>query len=288
MNQISFPAEYAPMAEFISARKDRGYTISFMTIMAAAYARTTRKFPALNYFAKGNRIYEHEDVAVSMMVLRDTGDGTLAEAAIKVHAKATDTIEDIARQFDEKVRTARKPDAKNGTVDFARTLLRVPFIPQLVVWLIKLIDHIGIMPKIINEISPFHCSLFITNMMSIGLPKIYHHLYNFGTCSVFLGVGMPERSVVSSGGKSVRKLALPLGFVTDERICGGAAYAQGMRCFMHYLQKPELLEMTPEEEDAFELEQKLVDIRRAEANATEAVAAEAKRVEENLAEAKEA
>lgn len=110
-------------------------------------------------------------------------------------------------------------------------------------------DRMGILPKSLNKISPFHCSLFITNMMSIGLPAIFHHLYNFGTCSIFLSVGRPERQTVTVGGQLARRLVLPMGIVTDERIGGGAEYAQGVHCFLQYLQHPEVLEMTPEEED---------------------------------------
>ncbi|MGI6239194.1 MAG: hypothetical protein ACOYI5_06160 [Christensenellales bacterium] len=250
MNTVMYPAEYEPMAAYIRSQKNSEHTISFLTIMAAAYVRTVRRYPVMSYFVMGKRIYRHKKLSLSLIVLRDTDDGSFKEAAVKVHCAPDDTIYDIARKFDEKVAEAKRPDAKNGTVDFAGKLLRVPILPSLVVLAARILDRIGLLPNFITEISPFHCSLFITNMMSIGLPAIHHHLYNFGTCSIFLSYGRPERQVVSVGGQSARKVVLPLGIVTDERICGGAEYALGVHTFLQYLQKPELLELSPEEEDA--------------------------------------
>lgn len=251
MNQVTYPAEYEPMANYIRSRKASGHTISFLTIMAAAYVRTVRKYPVMNYFVMGSRIYCHKDVSISLAILRDTEDGSFKEALVKVHCTPDDTLLDVARKFDEQVAIAKKPDeGNNGTADFAGKLLRVPILPWVVVQIAKLTDKLGIMPRKLVEISPFHCSFFITNMMSIGLPAIYHHLYNFGTCSIFLSFGRPERQTVLSGGQGVRKLVLPMGFNTDERICGGAEYAIAVHAFLNYLQHPELLELTPEEEEA--------------------------------------
>ena len=152
--------------------------------------------------------------------------------------------------MEREVALAKKATATNATANFAGTLLRIPLLPSVVVWLARLTDRLGIMPRFINKISPFHCSMFITNMMSIGLPSIYHHLYNFGTCSVFISVGKPERQTVTVGGNAARKLMLPMGIVTDERICGGAEYAIGAHTLLNYLKNPELLELTLEEEAA--------------------------------------
>jgi len=43
------------------------------------------------------------------------------------------------------------------------------------------LDKINLLPKSIIDLSPFHSSIFVTNVGSIGLDTIYHHIYNFGT-----------------------------------------------------------------------------------------------------------
>ena len=187
-NFVTFPVEYKPMADYIREHRDAEEPISFMTILIAAYVRATVKHPELNRFVVGKRLYAHKDISISYMVLRETSDGRLDEAAIKLHLEPTDTIFDVARKLNEQIRIARKPQNKNGTIAFARRFLKIPLIPWLLVSFIKLLDRFGFMPSKIIEVSPFHCSLFVTNMMSINLPSIYHHLYNFGTCSLFLSL----------------------------------------------------------------------------------------------------
>ena len=251
MNQLTYSAEYEPMAAYIRKCTKAGIgNISFMTILAAAYARTVYHNPSMNYFVMGTKIYEHKELTISLVVLKDTDDGSLQEALAKITLDPKDTIFQVAEKMEKEIALAKKATEKNATSNFAGTLLRIPVLPTLVVWLARLTDRLGILPKFINKISPFHCSLFITNMMSIGLPKIYHHLYNFGTCSVFISVGKPERQTVTVGGNAARRLMMPMGIVTDERVCGGAEYARGAHTLLSYLKNPELLELTVEEEAA--------------------------------------
>ena len=253
MNMLTYPAEYEPMAAYIRKCTKAGKSnISFMTILAAAFARTVYHHPSMNYFVMGNKIYEHNELTISLVVLKDTDDGSLQEALAKIMLDPKDTIFEVADKMDREISEAKKASAKNATANFAGTLLRIPVLPSLVVLLARIMDRLGILPKIIGRISPFHCSLFITNMMSIGLPAIYHHLYNFGTCSVFISVGKPERQTVTVGGNAARRLMMPMGIVTDERVCGGAEYAQGAHTLLTYLKNPELLELTVEEEAARE------------------------------------
>jgi len=88
--------------------------------------------------------------------------------------------------------------------------------------------------------------MFITNMASIGMHKVYHHLYNFGNTSLFISLGSPKRGYgVDAAGKVVRKCILPLGGTVDERVCGGAVYAQLFAVINKCLKDPSLLEQPP-------------------------------------------
>ena len=251
MVNITYPAEYEPMAEYIKKHRDSPHAISFVTIIAAAYARTVHYWPVMNQFISGRRIYRHNDISVCMTVLRDGGRETHDEDLAKVYLESTDTIFDTAKKMNNAIAKIRGENGgSGGAAGFAGKLLRMPLLPGVVMGLLRLMDKWGIVPKALREISPFHCSLYITNLMSIGLPHAHHHLYNFGTCSIFMSIGKPERQVTTTSGKVSRKPMLPLGFVTDERVCGGIDYAKGVHCFLNYLKHPELLELTVEEEKA--------------------------------------
>lgn len=250
MVNITYPAEYEPMAAYIRKRKDSGHSISFLSIIAAAYARAVHHHPALNCFIAGRRIYRHNDLSICMTILKDGGRETHDEDLAKVYLEPTDTIFQVTDKVNAEIDRIRSAKNEGGAADFAGKLLRLPVLPVIVMWLLRLVEHLGIVPASLRKISPFHCSLYITNLMSIGLPHAHHHLYNFGTCSIFMSMGKPERQVITSGGEVARRMMLPLGFVTDERVCGGIDYAKGVHCFLNYLKNPELLELSVEEEAA--------------------------------------
>ena len=68
--------------------------------------------------------------------------------------------------------------------------------------------------------------MFIANMASIGMPAVNHHIYNFGTTSLFLGSGAIQRGGTDGKGNPVRKRWLPIGVVADERVCEGSTTAK--------------------------------------------------------------
>ena len=250
MVNITYPAEYEPMAEYIKKHKGSPNAISFVTIIAAAYVRTVYHWPVMNRFIAGRRIYRHNDIAICMTVLKDGGVNTHDEDLLKIYADPEDTIFDVAEKLNAEITNIRESGTESGSQAFAGNLLRLPVLPDVVMWLLRRLEKWGMVPKALRKISPFHCSLYITNLMSIGLPHAHHHLYNFGTCSIFMSIGKPERQVITTSGEVSRKPMLPLGFVTDERVCGGIDYAKGVHCFLNYLKHPELLELTIEEEKA--------------------------------------
>ena len=64
------------------------------------------------------------------------------------------------------------------------------FMVKFLVWLIKVLDYLGVLPRAIKNVSPFHTTLFITDLGSLGIQSVYHHLYELGTTSIFLAFGM--------------------------------------------------------------------------------------------------
>ena len=86
----------------------------------------------------------------------------------------------------------------------------------------ELMDRCGLLPRKIIDLSPFHTSLFITNLASINTNSIFHHCYEFGTTGVFVSMGKPIANYMSG---EYNKKMIPLSVVMDERICTGHEYA---------------------------------------------------------------
>jgi pyruvate/2-oxoglutarate dehydrogenase complex dihydrolipoamide acyltransferase (E2) component len=103
------------------------------------------------------------------------------------------------------------------------------------------------MPKVINRISPFHTSVFVTDVGSLGIQPVYHHIYNFGTTSVFISFGKKQKAKhINENNEIVDKRYVDLKVVVDERIADGHYYASSFKLFKKLIQNPERLEVPPE------------------------------------------
>jgi len=247
MNMVTQYVDYDPLANYIKKRTLEGHKISFMALIIAAFVRTVAEYPDMNRFIMNKQVFARNVINISLTLLRNAEDkSNLDEATVKVEFQPDATLDEVNDQLSALVKEASKPEADNDTVDFAKKLIKHRLLVQAVVAFARFCDRYGILPKFIYDISPFHCSMFITNMASIGMPAIYHHLYNFGNTSVFIAMGKFERQPVYTKDGVNYKNVLPLGVVTDERTCGGAAYAQGFNYFKKLLSHPEMLEKRPE------------------------------------------
>ena len=218
---------FEDMTNYIREQRKAGHQITYMSIIIAAFVRTLCQFPDLNRFVMNKRIYARDHVCVSFVTLKKNPDDSLEEAVVKVDFQLSDTIYDVTRRLEAAIAQTRKPGEKNKTDKLVKFLLSLPLLPDVVVSLAKVLDRYGLLPSYIHQASPFHTSLFISNMASIGMNYIYHHIYNFGTTSIFLGMGKTEQKIhANSDGTCRSHRIMPIGAVIDERICSGAVFSR--------------------------------------------------------------
>ncbi len=244
MNMVTVDIPVAPIQGYINAKRKEGVRISHMAVLIAAYVRLLKEFPMLNYFIVNKRIYERKDFPVAMVVLKDmeSHEGTMS----KVNMEYDDTIFEVNDKMNAYVTENKKASTENNTDKMIKFLLSVPGLLSVGVGLFKFLDRHGLLPKFIIDLSPFHSGLTITNLASIRTNHIYHHIYEFGTTSVFIAMGKNREVAKKKNGEIVFEKCMPLGVVMDERICSGSYFAVAFRRFQHYLANPELLETKPE------------------------------------------
>ena len=244
---LNYRADYEKLARYIVAKGNEGYKFSFMEVIIAAYVRAVSEVPEVNRFVMNKRLYARTQLAVSFALLKDSSDpNAIEENTVKCLFDPRDTIYDVADRVNRFIEENRKEEADNSTMKLAKLLLN-PILANSIVFAARALDRYGVLPKYILNASPFHTSMFLTNMASIGMPSVNHHIYNFGTTSLFVSIGAVLRDTqVDSEGKVTRKRYLPLGVTADERVCAGAVYAKMLNHMMHYLNNPALLENPPE------------------------------------------
>ena len=89
--------------------------------------------------------------------------------------------------------------------------------------------------------------MIITDLGSLGIPPIYHHLYNFGNLPVFLAFGAKRMETgINHAGEVVHRKFIDYKIVCDERICDGSYYANAFKHLRYYLKNPDELTRPPE------------------------------------------
>ena len=231
-------------------RKQRvnGYKgIGMLHLLIAAYVRACAYLPGLNRFVVGNRVYAHNDIEIVMAVKRSLSiDAT--ETTIKVPFKPTDTIYDVYNKMNEAIDSVKSSDEENGTEEFANKFAALPrVIISFLIWLIRVADYLGLLPKKLLDVSPFHGSMIITDLGSLGIGPIYHHIYNFGTLPVFVSFGA-KRHVheLDRHGNVVERKYVDGKFVLDERTVDGHYYASAFKLITRFIADPSLLEVPPQ------------------------------------------
>jgi len=234
-----------PIEEYINQKAEQGVKISIMNIIFAAVVRLIAERPALNRFCINGRTYARHDISTSISIkknLTETGE----ETTVKVHFNGTENLFEVTNKIQEIIAENKKQEVENGTDKTADFIAKMPTgLVKFVVKRLKKMDKRGHLPKSIIEVSPFHTSAFITNVGSLGIDAIYHHIYNFGTTSLFFAMGKKKKSYVYEDDEIKEEKTITVAFVGDERICDGYYYASAFRQMQKYLKKPELLEENP-------------------------------------------
>lgn len=232
------------MDKYIKEQGEKGIKLGYMQIIIAAVVRLIALRPQLNRFCMNGKIYARPKIWVSFVVhptLKDESTGT----TIKLCFEGTENIFDVA----EKVNNAIEKETsirveENGTDRLMRFLMnRIPrpfikFVINTLLWM----DKHNLLPKAIINLSPFHTSLFITNLKSLGINHIYHHVYEFGTTGLFLAMGKEKTIPVMKGEEVIKEKHMGYGLVSDERFCDGLYFALSLRQLRKYIKNPKLLE----------------------------------------------
>ncbi len=237
------------LSSFITSHREDMPDLSVYHIFAAAVIRTLVQKPKLNRFVSGNRIYSRSYLRVSMTIKKSL-DERSEEALVMPEFEPYDTLKEIVEKFSKEVNDAKVQDDgdSNATEAVVKTINLLPvFVKKFVIWTLRKLDNMGKMPKALNKVSPFHSSLYITNVGSIGLNSVYHHLYEFGTTSIFLSLGKRETvREIQSDGSVKTKIMINVRLTLDERICDGYYFSRAFKLFKQLVKNPHLLLEKPD------------------------------------------
>ena len=243
-NSVTVDIDLDLMQDYIRKCRKKGINMSHMSIIIAGALRIASQNPFLNRFVMNRKIYARNHFCVSFVTLQP---GKTSDTVNKLYFNLDDDIFTVNQKVQEAIERTQQPTSQNALDKLMASLLRIPFLVGAAVGVLKFIDKYFTLPFSIINASPFHTSLFITNLASIRTNAIYHHLYEFGTTGIFISMGQPEKKVEKNGETVEETKIMPLGIVTDERIANGHYYGRCFRELNRYYRNPELLEIPPEQ-----------------------------------------
>ena len=249
-NFIEDHIEISEMERYIAEKRRAGMKhFGVLHVLLAAYIRGCARYPGLNRFIAGQKIFcRDREIEINMTIKKELSTDS-PDTVIKVTFDPGDTADIVYRRFDEKVQEVKDAPLNTGFDRLAGAFHLIPgLLLKFFVFLLQILDYFGLLPRFLTKLSPFHGSLYITSMASLGIPPIYHHLYDFGNVPVFCSFGKKRRVYETQrDGSVVRRKYIDCNFVTDERIVDGFYFASAMRYLHGLLDDPWQLDAPPEQ-----------------------------------------
>lgn len=248
LNYFQDSIEITEVEKFLRQKRDEGLKgIGFLHMFIAAYVRTVSQKPVLNRYICGQRQFAAKDIIV-VMTIKKTMSADAEDTTIKVKFDPRDTLTDVYNKMNDAIMKVKEGN-DTATDGLARLVIKLPrFILTSFVKFVMFLDYHNIMPRFIYDASPFHGSMIITDMGSLGIPPIYHHIYNFGTLPVFISFGIKRRAYeMNKNGEVEAKRYIDFNVVVDERTTDGYNYAQCLKMMRRYIMNPQSLDVPPEQ-----------------------------------------
>ena len=248
--RIDLTAINAYLARKNETETDFPYTMFHLIV--AALLKTITLRPKLNRFIVNSNFYQRNEISAAFVVKKQFSDKG-AEALAFLHSKEDFTVEDVHEYIRSQVQECRseKVDSSTENMDILNKLPR--WLGKTAVKFIMFLDKHGWVPKDMVATDPYYSSVVLSNLGSIKLKCGYHHLTNWGTCSLFCIIGEKKMSpFFDENGYVVMKETLDLGLTIDERLADGYYYSKSVRLLKYLLEHPEELEKPLKEEVRYE------------------------------------
>jgi len=197
------------------------------------------RHPELNRYIRGKRVYQRSDITIAFsMKVEKTVDSPMREVKLRFDSDMSfDKFVDYVKNSIDDARKGRELDADKKSEFFSK-------IPRLILMMaVKVVftlNFFGLLPNSFTRDDPFFSSVFVTNLGSIGIDAVFHHLYEYGDCPFFINIGkIYKKPVVREDNQIVIQETLPIRITFDERIADGFTASRGLLFMKDMIEDPE-------------------------------------------------
>ncbi len=242
VNYVNVKVPCAPLDDFIAREKKNGKHYTYMHIMFAVLVRVLYTRQKMNRFIMRGSMYQRNYLSISMDIKKRLEDDA-EDITCKFYFTGRESLEEITKMVDEEIAKNLQENTVHNTTKIAGRFCKLPdFLFRWALGFCRWLDKHGMLPKSLIKASPFHTSCFLTNLKSIKLPYIYHHLYNFGTTSLFVAMGKEKVEPYVENNKELKVgKFITFGMTLDERVADGFYMGGTLKLCKDLLANPDVL-----------------------------------------------
>ena len=241
---FTFQIDLTKLNEYVKKKNESNpdYKYNLFQCVVTAVLKIITLRSKLSIFIHDKRMYKRNEVSAAFTVKQEFKDDG-GEVLCFIHSKPEWNIDDVHDELRRqllKLKDRTYKDESSGFMDKFNALPK--FISRPLLDLVCWLEKVNLIPKALIETDPYHSSVVLANLGSIGLPDGYNHLTNWGTTSMFIVIGKSGRMPFYENDKVVFRDGVKLGMTIDERIADGYYFSKSIKMLQLILEEPELLE----------------------------------------------
>jgi hypothetical protein len=195
-----------------------------------ACAKGLRERPGVNRFTAGGRLWQRDHLAITFSAKQEIVDGSPMLTLKRIFPEG-ESLEEMVDSILDGLGRRRGGEETRSDKEVHFFLRLPPFLVRAAVWFFQQLNQLGLMPRSMIDDDPLFTSLFIANLGSVGLDSGYHHLWEWGTCSLFAVMGKVEERADGTRFMTVR-------YTYDERVEDGLYAAGAMAVIKQAMESP--------------------------------------------------
>lgn len=207
--------------------------LSLFLLMLRAIAETIRQRPHVNRFVAGGRLWQRDEVWITFSAKMTLEDGAPL-VTVKRRFDLDKSVEEMVEGIASRLVRRRGGEKTQSDREMGLGLRFPPFVTRFAVWALGKANALGLLPKKMVDDDPLFATLFAANLGSVDMEAGYHHLWEYGTCSIFAMMGRVKTRIDGSRFFEIK-------FSYDERMADGLYGGISMEMIKTALENPERL-----------------------------------------------
>ena len=222
------------------AKPKFGANVTHAVVAAGEVGLATN--PRMNRFVAGKRLYQRNGRFVTFSMKRKLSGGAVDHkarlATVKLETSRPRSFRELCTEINERITVNRSGKKTYEDKEFQLfDILPRAGLALAAKALVKA-DYYGLVPHGFLKNDPLYASMFIANLGSIDMDSTFHHLFEYGTCHIFLAVGRTQNHLEMRDGEVVEVPRIHLRFTYDERADDGINCRHGFTAMKRVLEDP--------------------------------------------------